>query len=435
MKSRLDYRTKRIVIIAIIAVILFAIASISTFFFIKGNDKTQAAELDSMTASEQKNTQEQKNEEGTTQTTVPSGDTQSEQTSEEQTNDTTEVATTQTTPAMQIENDGTNGTQTTNANVGLQENTTTRTETQLVENKTVLLGFNQEDINVDINAVSNLSSNLPQIDKEITASNLNGILSGAEITYEIKITNQNAEIVNQLNVSALIPEGTELVADSISDNGICENGKISWKVDVNTEKTVKFTVKVIAEEGVISANAVVEGKETETIQTPILKATLTVDKTEVSKNETLTYTVSVENTANIPAEIKVEATIPENTQLETEGLDVTDKTINWNKTLEALEKVEYSYTVKVNKYEKDYVIENVVKVNEAETNKVSTTIVDKIPPQITVKDGYIGDKDRNIFSNVSFKLYDENGVVAYKINDGEYTTFTVNNWSDANFNN
>ena len=57
MKSRLDYRTKRIVIIAIIAVILFAIASISTFFFIKGNDKTQAAELDSMTASEQKNTQ------------------------------------------------------------------------------------------------------------------------------------------------------------------------------------------------------------------------------------------------------------------------------------------------------------------------------------------------------------------------------------------
>ena len=91
--------------------------------------------------------------------------------------------------------------------------------------------------------------------------------------------------------------------------------------------------------------------------------------------------------------------------------------------------------MKVNKYEKDYVIENVVKVNEAETNKVSTTIVDKIPPQITVKDGYIGDKDRNIFSNVSFKLYDENGVVAYKINDGEYTTFTVSNWSDANFNN
>ena len=52
-----------------------------------------------------------------------------------------------------------------------------------------------------------------------------------------------------------------------------------------------------------------------------------------------------------------------------------------------------------------------------------------------MKDGYVGNLDKNVFSNVSFKLYDEYEVIAYKINDGEYGEFTINQWSDANFEN
>ena len=62
-------------------------------------------------------------------------------------------------------------------------------------------------------------------------------------------------------------------------------------------------------------------------------------------------------------------------------------------------------------------------------------VYDNVKPTITVKEGYVGNLDQNIFSNVSFSLYDEYEVVAYKINDGEYGEFTINNWSDANFQN
>ena len=430
MKSRLDYKSKRIAIIVVIAIILFAIASISTYFFIKGNADTQAAKLDNMAANEQNSAQEQRTE-GTTAT--PQSEANQTETTEQVNNDqeteeTTQQINTQTT------NVGVNP-QTTTTDTGVQENITTRTETQVVENTNILLGFTQQALKMDVNAVSNLNGNMPNIKKEIVAvtkTNLNGILNGDEITYEIKITNESTDILEQINASAVIPEGTELVEGSISDEGVVENGKIIWKIDVDQEKTIYFTVKVLATEGIISANAVIEGKETEVVQTPILKATLAVDKTEVSKNETLTYTVSIENTANISAQMKVEAVIPENTQLETEGLNVKDKTISWDKTLAALEKAEYSYTVKVNKYEKDYNIENAVKVNGFETNKVSSRIIDIIPPEIIVKEESIG-KDP-YFSEVSFKLHDDNLVDKIIIN-GTERDLSDNAWSDANYQN
>ena len=435
MKTRLDYKSKRIAIIVIIAIILFAIASISTYFFIKGNDKTQAAELDSVAANNQNSAQEQRTEEttATSQTEETQTETTTTQPTEQVNNEQGTESTTQQANA-QTTNVGVNP-QLIATNTELQESTTTRTETQVTENTNMLLGFNQQTMNINSTSVFKLNGNMPNIKKEIvatTGSNLNGVLNGDEITYEIKINNENSDSLKQINASAIIPEGTELVEGSISDEGTLENGKILWKIDIDKEKTIKFTVKVIATEGIISANAVVEGKETEIVKTPILKAALTVDKAEVSKNETLTYTVSIENTADIPAEIKVEATIPENTQLETEELNVNDNTIRWEKTLSALEKVKYTYTVKVNKYKKEYAIENAVKVNGTETNKVSSKIIDIISPEIIVKKESKG-KDP-YFSEVSFKLHDNNLVDKIVIN-GTEKDLSDNAWSDANYQN
>ena len=70
--------------------------------------------------------------------------------------------------------------------------------------------------------------------------------------------------------------------------------------------------------------------------------------------------------------------------------------------------------------------------NVSETIKFT---IEKTLPEITVKDEYVGDLEKKVFSNVSFKLYDNTGVSAYKINDGEYKELTINNWSDANFQN
>ena len=61
-------------------------------------------------------------------------------------------------------------------------------------------------------------------------------------------------------------------------------------------------------------------------------------------------------------------------------------------------------------------------------------VLDNVGPTITVKDGYVGDKDERIFSNVSFSLYDLYKVDKYDIN-GHVSDFSDNKWSDANFQN
>lgn len=68
------------------------------------------------------------------------------------------------------------------------------------------------------------------------------------------------------------------------------------------------------------------------------------------------------------------------------------------------------------------------------TSESNSFIIDRTPPTITVKDGFIGDKDAKIFSNVSFKLFDEFKVDKYVLN-GQTVDFTNNKWSDANFQN
>lgn len=63
-----------------------------------------------------------------------------------------------------------------------------------------------------------------------------------------------------------------------------------------------------------------------------------------------------------------------------------------------------------------------------------TFIYDKTAPTVTVKDGYVGNLASKIFSNVSFKLFDQQKVDKYVIN-GSTSDFTDNQWSDANFQN
>ena len=91
-----------------------------------------------------------------------------------------------------------------------------------------------------------------------------------EIEYKVTLTSEEA--LSGINVSANIPEGTELVEGSISDNGVVTDGKISWKVDVDTEKVVSFKVTVTATSGDISFVATVNGKDTNTVTNTIDEA-------------------------------------------------------------------------------------------------------------------------------------------------------------------
>ena len=69
--------------------------------------------------------------------------------------------------------------------------------------------------------------------------------------------------------------------------------------------------------------------------------------------------------------------------------------------------------------------------NEAKATR-SFEIVDSSLPVITVKEESIGTIEENIFSTVSFKLYDKHLITKVILN-GEEKTLTPNSWSDLNY--
>ena len=112
--------------------------------------------------------------------------------------------------------------------------------------------------------------------------------------------------------------------------------------------------------------------------------------------------------------------------------------VNEDDTEEVLEEYEDNYTTSKMVFDRTFTEDGTytIKAIDRKGNEtVVTFTIDNAVPKITVKEDYVGNLDKNVFSNLSFKLYDNTGVSAYKINDGEYKELTVNNWSDANFQN
>ena len=112
--------------------------------------------------------------------------------------------------------------------------------------------------------------------------------------------------------------------------------------------------------------------------------------------------------------------------------------VNEDDTEEVLEEYENNYTTAKMVFDRTFTEDGTytIKAIDRKGNEtVVTFTIDNAVPKITVKEDYVGNLDKNVFSNLSFKLYDNTGVSAYKINDGEYKELTVSNWSDANFQN
>ena len=284
-----------------------------------------------------------------------------------------------------------------------------------------MVGFTPADINLGL---EQLNVDLPDLEgkaEAVTKTDNNYVVSGKEVTYNIIIKNNKKEKLNQIEVSTLIPEGTELVEGTISDNGTVENGKIIWKVDINDEKTVSFTVKVTKTEGNIELVAIVNGKETNTVINKIDKAPV----------------LTVVDPNRYQMEVGTEYKEKGYTAIDEEDGDITNKVVltyrflpvgssNWTDP-------EVMDTSLLGTYKITYTVTDSAGNTVSGTRVVET--VDTTAPKIIVKDGYVGNKDKKVFSNVSFKLYDNYGVSAFKINDGKWIERTVNQWSDANFDN
>ena len=178
MRGKMDYRTKRNIIIAVIAIALFVIASVGTYMYLRGNSETEAvSELNSATqnlnasqeqAGETENAQDNEQQPSSEPTTTEEvADNTSEETTEpEQTTTTEETTDVEETATVATTNTNVPATQTPATTTQVQAIETTETVEEVVtqnvevptEEETTIVGFTPEEFNFGL---SQLTANLP----------------------------------------------------------------------------------------------------------------------------------------------------------------------------------------------------------------------------------------------------------------------------------
>ncbi len=238
----------------------------------------------------------------------------------------------------------------------------------------------------------------------VKATNKETVIPGEEIEYTITVSNTGS-ISGKATVKDSAPTEpvkTTFKAGSIKINGKAEtslteqdliNG-IVVDVPARTEKgagetTVSFIVTVDepAEgetvEGTVKNVAVVNDEETNPVYNPIIKYWKEVDETEAKINDTLTYTIVVENTGSVDSKAIVSDEAPSGTTFKTgrikiDGEETTLTAENLKKGIEievpANRKVKVSFEVTVNSNITISPVKNTAKVNGNNTNEVTTKI-------------------------------------------------------------
>ena len=401
MKAKINYRSKKTIIIISVAVVLLIAAIVGTVAFVKGNQDAAAAMTDDGTSTSQndganaglpnngdQNNGDDQNNNGTTLPEVGDNTNPADSNNNGNNGSTTNGGTTGTNGA-----DGSN----TGANAGTTTGTTTTgnnganvpnqdyTQTTVIPGRdNVLVEQNTEigwsPISVAAyTAASKLKVHKPDLDLQKYAY-LDGdsleelpvntaVQKGETITYVIKITNNGNEDANGIRTIDSIPEGTELA--SISEGGALNNdGKIVWKNDIKAGETVTVSFKVVVTADsidLINNIAKVNGKETPETKTPVITANKTaqvvtiVDKEEVLENrdakvgETIRYTITAKNTTEVDGTTVIKDSIPDGTSFvdgtitEKGNFDKENGTITWNNVVvPAKGEVSVSFDVVVN---------------------------------------------------------------------------------------
>ena len=401
MKAKINYRSKKTIIIISVAVVLLIAAIVGTVSFVKGNQDAAAAMTDDGTSTSQndganaglpnngdQNNGDDQNNNGTTLPEVGDNTNPADSNNNGNNGSTTNGGTTGT--------NGANGSNT-GANAGTTTGTTTTgnnganvpnqdyTQTTVIPGRdNVLVEQNTEigwsPISVAAyTAASKLKVHKPDLDLQKYAY-LDGdsleelpvntaVQKGETITYVIKITNKGNEDTNGIRTIDSIPEGTELTF--VSEGGALNNdGKIVWKNDIKAGKTVTVSFKVVVTTDsidLINNIAKVNGEKTPETKTPVITANKTaqvvtiVDKEEVLENrdakvgETIRYTITAKNTTEVDGTTVIKDSIPDGTSFvdgtitEKGNFDKENGTITWNNVVvPAKGEVSVSFDVVVN---------------------------------------------------------------------------------------
>ena len=406
MKARINYRSKKTIIIISIAVVLLIAAIAGTVAFVKGNKDAAAAMTDDNHGTSQndgtnaglpnngdQNDGSDQNNDGTTLPTDGDNTNPADSNNNDNNGSTTNDGTTGTNGANGSTTGTTNGANT-GANAGTTTGTTTagnnganvpnqdyaQTTTVITENPWEKKEIGWSPISVAAyTAASKLKVHKPDLDLKkyayLDGDSLEELpvntaaQKGETITYVIKITNKGNEDTNGIRTIDSIPEGTELA--SISEGGALNNdGKIVWKNDIKAGETVTVSFKVVVTADsidLINNIAKVNGKETPETKTPVITANKTaqvvtiVDKEEVLENrdakvgETIRYTITAKNTTEVDGTTVIKDSIPDGTSFvdgtitEKGNFDKENGTITWNNVVvPAKGEVSVSFDVVVN---------------------------------------------------------------------------------------
>ena len=455
MKAKINYRSKKTIIIISVAVVLLIAAIVGTVAFVKGNQDAAAAMTDDGTSTSQndganaglpnngdQNNGDDQNNNGTTLPEVGDNTNPADSNNNGNNGSTTNGGTTGT--------NGANGSNT-GANAGTTTGTTTTgnnganvpnqdyTQTTVIPGRdNVLVEQNTEigwsPISVAAyTAASKLKVHKPDLDLQKYAY-LDGdsleelpvntaVQKGETITYVIKITNNGNEAANGIRTIDSIPEGTELA--SISEGGALNNdGKIVWKNDIKAGETVTVSFKVVVTADsidLINNIAKVNGEETPETKTPVITANKTaqvvtiVDKEEVLENrdakvgETIRYTITAKNTTEVDGTTVIKDSIPDGTSFvdgtitEKGNFDKENGTITWNNVVvPAKGEVSVSFDVVVN--EKTIAGEVVKSVsNTATIGNTSTEEVETKVANIT-GEKEVSDKVANVGDTLTYTI-------------------------------
>ena len=380
MKAKLDFKSKRTIIITAIIAALAIGAGVGGYFYAKGNNQAGATNaVDGSQVTEQASTDtpsnnnpenaetDANNGNGADETTATTNGTTGNNTNGNNGNGTTGNNTNgnngngatgnngATTNARTNTGRTANGTgnatndATTPTNADDTDATTTYedvTETIVVENpwESHNVNWTPEKLNTSIPEVN---VNKPQLEstktayvqgEEITNKPVNtAIQKGGEITYVINIKNTGDIDASKVMVYDNVPAGTELVEneegtiENIKDNDGNDIQRIVWEKDVKAgeEVSVSFKVKVTSNSiELIENTAKVNGEDTEKTQTPVLtsskKAILVDENRELKKDDTVKvgqkvkYVITAENTSEVDAVTTISDVVPEGTENATE---------------------------------------------------------------------------------------------------------------------
>lgn len=220
-----------------------------------------------------------------------------------------------------------------------------------------------------ISLMSNIVNNPVQGDpikkvKNTAGKEINGtfIEKGEEVVYSISVRNPSADS-KKLQIWDDIPEGMDYI--SADNNGVLTGKTVSWDMMIKPgeEKEVSFKVRV-REEGTRFTNmarVVIDGMEIRTNKVEnwsvlppkkeVKQNGISAENKDITNGESVNYYISVKNTSDKKADIRVEDRIPEHLEVISvdNGAVVENGVITWLlKNVSAGETKIVSFTAKVN---------------------------------------------------------------------------------------